>query len=47
MLPFHRLGAHKWAELNLPFPLRQTEPPGPDAVERARAAFRAAGVTAL
>lgn len=47
VLPFHRLGAHKWAELGLPFPLKDTEPPGAAAVERARAAFRSAGVTAL
>ena len=46
MLPFHQMGRFKWEELGLDYTLEDVEPPSPDAVERARSAFRAAGLTA-
>ncbi|GHJ08850.1 pyruvate formate-lyase-activating enzyme [Micromonospora humidisoli] len=45
VLPFHRLGAHKYAELGLTFPLAQTEPPTPELVARVRAQFAERGLT--
>jgi pyruvate formate lyase activating enzyme len=45
VLPFHRLGAHKWAELGLTFPLADTEPPDEALQERVRAQFRAHPLT--
>jgi len=44
VLPFHRLGAHKWAELGLTFPLADTPPPDDALVERVRGQFRAYGL---
>ncbi|WP_432839557.1 pyruvate formate-lyase-activating protein [Dactylosporangium sp. CA-092794] len=44
VLPFHRLGAAKYARLRIPFPLHDTAPPGPDLIEWARGRFRAAGL---
>jgi pyruvate formate lyase activating enzyme len=40
VLPFHRLGAAKYAALGIDFPLAGTEPPGPELIERVRAQFR-------
>lgn len=45
VLPFHRLGAHKYTALSLDFPLAQVSAPDADAVERARATFRDLGLT--
>ncbi|MFG1758969.1 pyruvate formate-lyase-activating protein [Micromonospora echinofusca] len=45
VLPFHRLGAHKYAELGLRFPLADTEPPTPELLERVRGQFAARGLT--
>jgi pyruvate formate lyase activating enzyme len=39
ILPFHRLGQHKYDALRLPFPLDGTEPPGDALIERTRALF--------
>ncbi len=44
VLPFHRLGAHKYAELGLRFPLADTEPPDAALVERVRRQFRSRGL---
>ncbi|MFE1443510.1 pyruvate formate-lyase-activating protein [Streptomyces sp. NPDC058739] len=46
VLPFHKLGAAKYDALGLPFPLRDTPPPGPELVQRVREQFRAHGVKA-
>lgn len=46
VLPFHRLGAPKYAALGLPFPLVETASPGPDLIERVRDQFREHGLTA-
>jgi pyruvate formate lyase activating enzyme len=45
VLPFHRLGAHKYTSLGLEFPLAHVAPPAPQDVERARQAFRERGLT--
>jgi pyruvate formate lyase activating enzyme len=46
VLPFHRLGAAKYAKLGLPFPLADTAPPDNALVERVRDQFRTAGLVA-
>jgi pyruvate formate lyase activating enzyme len=46
VLPFHQMGRFKWKELGLNYTLDQTESPSTEAVERACAQFRAAGLTA-
>jgi pyruvate formate lyase activating enzyme len=45
VLPFHRLGAHKYAELGLPFPLADTPPPDERLLARVRDQFTACGLT--
>ncbi|WP_430786187.1 pyruvate formate-lyase-activating protein [Actinoplanes sp. G11-F43] len=45
VLPFHRLGAGKYAALNLPFPLADTPSPSPDLIDRVHKQFRAHGLT--
>lgn len=45
VLPFHRLGAAKYAALNLPFPLADTPAPSPELIQRVHARFRAHGLT--
>jgi len=45
VLPFHRLGAAKYAALGLPFPLADTPPPDTALLDRVRAQFRGHGLT--
>ena len=45
VLPFHRLGAPKYAALGLPFPLADTQPPTAATIERVRTQFRDHGLT--
>jgi pyruvate formate lyase activating enzyme len=45
VLPFHRLGAPRYAELGLRFPLAGTEPPTAEQLARVRAQFRSYGLT--
>ncbi|HWS32924.1 MAG TPA: pyruvate formate-lyase-activating protein [Actinoplanes sp.] len=45
VLPFHRLGAAKYAALNLPFPLADTPAPDAELLARVHAQFRAHGLT--
>jgi pyruvate formate lyase activating enzyme len=45
VLPFHRLGAAKYAALGLDFPLADTAPPDPGLVDRVRGQFRDRGLT--
>ncbi|WPB88101.1 pyruvate formate-lyase-activating protein [Streptomyces malaysiensis] len=47
ILPFHKLGAHKYDALGIPFPLRDTPTPHPDLTERVRERFREHGLRAL
>jgi pyruvate formate lyase activating enzyme len=47
VLPFHKLGAHKYDALGIPFPLRDTPTPDPDLTERVRDQFREHGLRAL
>ncbi len=46
VLPFHRLGAAKYTRLGIPYPLRDTQPPGTALLDRVRGQFTAAGLTA-
>jgi pyruvate formate lyase activating enzyme len=45
VLPFHRLGAAKYAALGLPFPLADTPVPDTALLERVHAQFRRHGLT--
>ncbi len=45
VLPFHRLGAGKYAALGLDFPLATTEPPTADLLDRVRGQFQDRGLT--
>jgi pyruvate formate lyase activating enzyme len=46
VLPFHQMGRFKWKALGLRYQLDDVKPPSPEAVERACATFRAAGLKA-
>lgn len=46
VLPFHQMGRFKWKALGLDYALDGVKAPSPEAVERACAAFRAAGLNA-
>lgn len=46
VLPFHQMGRFKWKRLGIPYILDEVEPPSAEVVERARAVFRAARLTA-
>jgi pyruvate formate lyase activating enzyme len=46
VLPFHQMGRDKWARLGVPYPLHDTQTPGPDLIARVVAQFRAHGLTA-
>ncbi|HEU5355133.1 MAG TPA: pyruvate formate-lyase-activating protein [Actinocrinis sp.] len=47
VLPFHKLGAAKYAALGIPFPLADTPTPTAEQVSAARAVFAAEGLTAF
>ncbi|MEV5901706.1 pyruvate formate-lyase-activating protein [Streptomyces sp. NBC_00015] len=47
VLPFHKLGSHKYEALGIPFPLKDTPTPDRDLVRRVRAQFREHGVRAV
>jgi pyruvate formate lyase activating enzyme len=34
LLPFHKMGEHKWAEMKLPYSLKDTPPPHPRVMRR-------------
>ena len=45
LIPYHRLGVHKWAEMKKKYPLSRTLPPSPKAWEKAAELFRKKGLT--
>jgi len=45
VLPFHQMGAAKWAQLGMAYPLAETPTPDAVAVAAARALFAARGLT--
>jgi pyruvate formate lyase activating enzyme len=44
ILPYHRMGEHKWAELNMEYPLKGVKPPTKEQLERAKQIFRSYGL---
>ena len=44
VLPFRQMGRYKWKELGMDYTLQDVQPPSVDAVERACAQFRSAGL---
>jgi pyruvate formate lyase activating enzyme len=44
VLPFHRLGANRYVELGLPFPLADAQPPGEEMLRRTIGQLRDAGL---
>jgi pyruvate formate lyase activating enzyme len=46
VLPFHQMGRYKWQKLGLEYRLDDVQPPSREAIDRACAAFRAAGLKA-
>ena len=47
ILPFHKMGEHKWEALNLEYRLKNTESPSKDLVERVQDQFRQRNLTVL
>lgn len=47
VLPFHQLGANKWAELDLSYQLSEVSPPSEELVRRVEAQFRSHGLTVV
>ncbi|MBS1154869.1 MAG: pyruvate formate-lyase 1-activating enzyme [Proteobacteria bacterium] len=43
VLPFHKMGEHKWEELGLDYELTNVPPPSQELIERVRNQFRARG----
>jgi len=41
--PFHKMGEFKWAELNLPYQLKDTEPPTEESITRIKDIFKEKG----
>ncbi len=46
VLPFHKMGEHKWKALGRKYMLTDTEPPSRELVERVRGQFQARGLRA-
>ena len=44
ILPFHKMGEHKWAALGLPYQLGETQPPKTELVKQVQDIFRAHGL---
>ena len=47
VLPFHTLGAAKYAALGLDYPCAEVSPPAVEQIDRVRAVFTAAGLYAV
>ena len=46
VLPFHKLGEHKWRDRGLDYRLERVQPPSDESLEQARETFRDAGLLA-
>ena len=46
VLPFHKMGEHKWQELGFKYHLKDVQPPSPDLLQRVISQFQAHGLTA-
>lgn len=46
VLPFHKLGEHKWRDRGLDYRLERVQPPSEALIEQTRETFRAAGLLA-
>ena len=44
VLPFHKLGEHKWRDRGLDYRLERVQPPSHELLEEVRETFRAAGL---
>ena len=44
VLPFHKLGEHKWRDLGLSYRLERVRPPSEELLARTRETFRTAGL---
>jgi pyruvate formate lyase activating enzyme len=47
ILPFHKMGEHKWEALGLDYTLKNTLPPTPEAMEKVKKCFSARGFTVV
>ncbi|MDX2500022.1 MAG: pyruvate formate-lyase 1-activating enzyme, partial [Deltaproteobacteria bacterium] len=47
ILPFHKMGEHKWEALNLEYRLKNTESPSTDLIGRVQDQFRQRKLTVL
>ncbi len=47
ILPFHKMGEHKWEALNLEYRLKNTESPSTDLIQRVQDQFRQRQLTVL
>lgn len=45
VVPFHQMGRHKWEDLGIPYPLRDTLPPSAADIRRVKEMFEAERVT--
>lgn len=47
VLPFHKMGEHKWEALDLDYQLKETEPPSEELIARVQDQFRKRDLTVL
>jgi pyruvate formate lyase activating enzyme len=47
LLPYHRMGAYKWEQLKLTYPLADVKEPTAEELEMARSVFRTQGITVV
>lgn len=47
VLPFHKMGEHKWESLGYPYKLKATEPPTKEETAKAQAIFSARGLAVV
>lgn len=44
VLPFHKMGEFKWAELGYDYKLKQTQPPNKELIEKIKSIFKSSGL---